>query len=275
MHIVLSEYKPAPAVDKYIQSYWTGEFNRNREQHFVQSILPNGYIELIIHITHYHCALTTDQLEWKNSPDFTIIGMYTKPYEVHFKELVKVFGIRFYPEGISNIFGISPSEFLATYEDSTSVLGKKFKDFCSRIRDAATIQDRVNMANQFMLKKLNDFQKHFDYTQKAMELIRQYNGMLNLNILNEYIPISARQLQREFKKRYGITTKEYIRLARFNAIQKYMQAGHTSLTQAGYELGFADQSHFIREFRNFAGAPPRAFMSNRGKYGVIPLHDGH
>src|SRR5690606_36321060 len=132
------------------QTYWVGNFNIYSEKDYSQSVLPNGCIELIIHTTDDHCALSKDENRWSVSPAFTLIGLYDKPYEVQFSRHVKVFGIRFYPDGIRNIFGVPPSEFLATYEDSTDVLGKHLNAFCSQIRALHHPEQQVQLANAFI-----------------------------------------------------------------------------------------------------------------------------
>jgi AraC-like DNA-binding protein len=37
----------------------------------------------------------------------------------------------------------------------------------------------------------------------------------------------------------------------------------TSLTALGYEAGFYDQAHFIKEFKTFTGDTPQEFFSDR------------
>ncbi|MCM4165570.1 MULTISPECIES: helix-turn-helix transcriptional regulator [unclassified Arenibacter] len=266
MGIRFSEYRPSLPLTQLIQTYWTGDFNLYSENNFVQSVIPNGCIELIVHLTHDHCELKKEDA-WGRSPEFTLIGLQTKPYIVRFNEQVQVFGIRFNPEGIYTIFGVPPSHFTSTFESGRDVLGPDFDDYCSRLRESGSIQEKIFLTENFLLKRLSNNTNSYDYVKLASEIIRKHQGAISLDDLIKQVPISVRQLQREFKKRFGITAKEYMRLSRFNAIQKYMEgAGHFKLTELSYENGFADQSHFIREFKLLTGINPRGFLKEKENF---------
>ena len=269
MKIRFSEYRPALALRNPVQTYWTGDFNLYSENQFVQSVVPNGCVELIIHLTHDHCELVKQDY-WTHSPEFTLIGLQTGTYKVRFNQCVQVFGIRFNPEGLYTIFGISPAEFTATFESGRDVLGKAFSDYCSRVRECKTNEERIALTDQYLLRQMAGASVKFDYLRIAPEIIRKYQGLMTMKDLFMQVPISPRQLQREFKRKYGITAKEYIRLSRLNAIQRYMRSHEINLTDLSYEGEFADQSHFIREFRLLVGTNPTTFVKQREAFIVNP-----
>lgn len=267
MNIIFSEYKPSLPLRGLVQTYWTGDFNINSEKKFVQSVVPNGCVELIIHLTTNHCELVKEDV-WGRSPEFTLIGLQTSSYEVRFNELVKVFGIRFNPEGIYNFFGVPPAHFTATFEDTKDVLGIDFDIYCSKLREAETIGEQVLITENFLFNRLENLcSNKIDYVKIASEIIRRNQGIISLDNLVKQVPISARQLQREFKNKLGITAKEYMRIARLNAIQNYMQnTTKINLTELSYEKGFSDQSHFIREFKKLTGTNPKGFLKERENF---------
>ena len=270
MNTVFSEFSPSKILLPYVQSYWQGTFNLRREENFQQSVLPNGCIELIIHTDSEHCALSKDQKAWSSSPEFILLGLYEQPYEVRFSEKVNVFGIRFYPDGIRNIFGIPPVTFMATYENGLDVLGKELAGFCSRVREAANVQQMIMLADEFIRRQLALHAKAYDYTHQAMQLIRQGNGTKQYKALTDEVPVSPRQLQREFRSQYGLTVRDYMRLIRLNAINRYMQAPAGSLTGFSHELNFTDQAHFNREFKHYAKVAPRKLIKEQEHYIINP-----
>jgi AraC-like DNA-binding protein len=74
--------------------------------------------------------------------------------------------------------------------------------------------------------------------------------------------ISERQLERRVLARVGVTPKRFASLRRFEHAAALART-RPSLTSVALEAGYYDQSHFIREFRRFAGMTPGEF-SGRG-----------
>src|SRR5690606_37124033 len=151
---------------------------------------------------------------------------------------VQVFGIRFFPDGIHNIFGVPPSVFMATYEDSKNVLGRELLAFCEQVQATGNTRQQVALADEFLLRQLHRHVQGHDYTHAAMQMIRSSKGAVGYHQLLKEIPISPRQLQREFILRYGITVTDYMRLSRMNAILHYVQSGRASLTELSYDFNF-------------------------------------
>lgn len=263
--IIFIETPPASNLAPYISTYWQGDFNVNAQHNFSQSVLPNGCLELIVHLTEDHCVLAASNT-WSASPEFVVMGLYNRSYDVRFTRNVKVFGVRFFPDGIRHIFGVPPSVFFSMHEDSTTVFGRHLARLCQRLREAHDTATRIQLANVFFSAQLSHHALSRDYTRQAMSLIRRSGGVGEYQHVLKDVPISQRQLQREFKAVYGITPRDYMRIIRMSAIQRYMMATQLKLSQITYDLNFTDQSHLIKEFKTFAGVPPRMFAKARSRY---------
>ncbi len=262
MSVEITEYKPLPPLDSFVEFYWTGGFNTGRMPRLSQFVMPNGYVELIIHLTDFHCDLQSGS-GWGQSPDYTVIGLHTRPYEVRFRSHVRTFGIRFKPEGVFNLFGVPASLFSERFEDMESVLGHAFRDYCSRLRDEDDIQQKLNLTHQYLLSQLNDHHPEKTYLNYAADLIRSVESASKVEELPEKVFISRRQLEREFKEKIGLSPKQYMRIARLNAINRYLLTGSKfNLGSLSLEAGFSDQAHMCREFKMFAGLPPARFMES-------------
>lgn len=64
-----------------------------------------------------------------------------------------------------------------------------------------------------------------------------------------------------FRRYVGITPKVYQRILRFNEVfASIRDNGTIDWAQVANQCGYADQSHFIREFRRFSGFKPAEFI---------------
>jgi AraC-like DNA-binding protein len=259
MGIQIVEYKPGKSLRPFVEVYWEGIFEVDESNHLSMQVIPNGCVEMIIHISSRHCNLLNVD-EWSNTPPSIIIGLFTKAYEVRFKNSVRVFAIRFKPEGIYNIFGVPASAFNGRYEDMSMVLGKEFRDFSNRLKEEYSVTNMISRTEDHLMKNLIRNKIGFSYVNRAAELIRQTKG-IRIDELPDQVFISQRQLEREFKEKIGITPKQYLRITRLNEVQRLIADNHTiNLSHVAYHCGYSDQAHFIRDFKNITGEIPTIFL---------------
>lgn len=270
MSIDIREYRPSPDLAPYIEYFWGGSFNTDSVKLFSQRVVPNGYVELIVHLSDLHCELL-DSSTFHSSPDFLLIGLYSLPYKVNFKGTVDVFGVRFKPEGFYQLFGIPASEFIEDYTDLESLSMHKFRDHCQTLREATEIKEQISLTEQFFRKNLSGSKINLYYLNKAADLIRKSDGLITVEELSSRIFISKRQLEREFKQKIGISPKSYMRLARLNKVNRIIKEGkRVELSDLAYICGYSDQAHFIRDFKRFTGEAPKVFINDLDEFIVNP-----
>ena len=80
-----------------------------------------------------------------------------------------------------------------------------------------------------------------------------------LTELAEVVGVHPVHLARSFRREYGVTVAEYARSLRLDwAAQRLIEGGST-LAEIAANAGFADQSHFTRTFRQYAGVTPGCY----------------
>jgi AraC-like DNA-binding protein len=73
------------------------------------------------------------------------------------------------------------------------------------------------------------------------------------------LTVSERQFERRFMRAVGIPASLYLRITRFQEAVRLMKAGRIErLADIAYELGYTDQSHFIKDTREFTGYTPKS-----------------
>jgi AraC-like DNA-binding protein len=74
--------------------------------------------------------------------------------------------------------------------------------------------------------------------------------------------LSVRALERQFQAAYHVSPHDYIRQLRVRMSCSALVFSRKSLAEVATEFGFADQSHFTKEFRRFMAQTPRAYRSH-------------
>jgi transcriptional regulator GlxA family with amidase domain len=96
----------------------------------------------------------------------------------------------------------------------------------------------------------------------ALERLSDPNGRRSLAAIAAELALSERQLERRFLLRVGMMPKRFARLARFQRAISLMDSA-SALAAVAQLAGYYDQSHFVREFRAFAGTAPAAWRGRR------------
>lgn len=269
MSIFINEYQPSENLRPFVELYWEGSFNTNESGQISLQTIPNGCLELIIHLNDLHCDLNKNDA-WSQTPDYMILGLFTQPYEVQFQGFVKVFAIRFKPEGLYNIFGMPVAIFKDSFEDMALVLGHKFRDFSHRIKEEKCVAAMINRTEQYLLSCLNKNKIDLNYVNLAANLIRKTKG-IRIEDLPGKVYISQRQLEREFKDRVGISPKHYLRITRINEVLRLLNTNQNmDLTNVAYYCGYFDQAHFINDFKSITGINPSIFIRDKEQFIANP-----
>ncbi|MEO3406289.1 AraC family transcriptional regulator [Mucilaginibacter sp. CAU 1740] len=80
-----------------------------------------------------------------------------------------------------------------------------------------------------------------------------------LHNISQILQIHPVHLSRDFSKHFNCNLGEYIRKLRVEKSFSLLTDDNLSLTDIAFSCGFADQSHFVRCFKQFGGSNPSAY----------------
>lgn len=95
---------------------------------------------------------------------------------------------------------------------------------------------------------------------KATDYIRDRLGeCLMLSEIARHAGLSERQLQRLFRRAFGITIQQFIIRSRIQAAIYELTRSQRTVAEIAQMFGFSDQSAFTNQFRSVIGMPPRLY----------------
>lgn len=260
MKMEYREFKPSAALRPYVDCYWihagilpTGKAYR---------CVPSGNTDIIIGTSDGEEWIQRNDT-WVRVPRAFLSGLWTEPAVLKSDRRIEWFGIRFKPEVFVQIFRQPMREMENVTLDIRAVLGKGVDEWTNRIATAPDISRRIELAEAFLCKKISEQQSEQAYFTEAIRLIRQHGGQVSTEELSRKVYVGERQLQRAFREYFGITPKTYSRLVRFNwAASMLRNPDDVNWADVTYTCGYADQAHFIRDFREFSGVSPTALIND-------------
>ena len=167
----------------------------------------------------------------------------------------------FFAEGGAAVFFRQPVDEL--FRESISLdnfmLNSELLLLEEQIQEAKSDRDRINLVERFLLSRMATVQPD-QLVLAALGMIHCTWGTIRITEVAAALYVSQSTLERRFRNVVGSTPKKFASIVRFKHTLAHYKP-ETSLTDLGYDAGFYDQAHFIREFKTFTGETPEQFFS--------------
>ena len=108
--------------------------------------------------------------------------------------------------------------------------------------------------------------KHKDMIYKAIHYMkRHFSKKLTLEETAQYVGFSPTYFSKIFKDEMGVTFNSYLGGLRVERSKTLLLSGEYSVGDICSEVGFEDQSYFIKVFRKYTGVTPGKFRKQQGR----------
>jgi AraC-like DNA-binding protein len=148
-------------------------------------------------------------------------------------------------------------------DNLSATLGQEWDDLATRIESSVREDDYdavVAIVEDHLIERLLTARVDLKKIQSAAKMLYLQKGQFRVAELADHCNLSTRQLQRQFHDVVGVSAKTLARSIRFEEVRKRLMFDpEQSLTTLAYKHGYADQAHFVRDFKEFADRTPSEF----------------
>lgn len=246
MSLQYREFPAGEALGPYIECFWT--MRSSSDYLLKQALVTGGRAELIFSNSPFFWYGPHQDSKPKMFTGAFILGQRSAVNFVQFQGPLQFFGIRF-RYGCMPLFLKGSA---ARFSDTVTELPKPSPAILY------DIEQDIRTVENWLLEKLGGPPKEWFILQ---ELIRQLPEAPIGDLAAKY-NWNYKRVERVFSKYTGFPPRTFLKILRFRiAVEK---AGHVpgTYTGAAHELGYYDQSHFIREFRRYTSESPSSFYRN-------------
>lgn len=188
------------------------------------------------------------------------IGITVEKRTFSLKKDAEYFGVRLQPGALKFIQEFSPKELVGKVvilDDLPST--KKFcakmaeqKDFDSRVK--TFLEEYENFENTETKKRQTALFK------QLADLIIQRKGKIRVKEIEDLSGYTSRYINKIFENQLGMNSKQFCHLVKFQfMLHDINKLNFDKLTSFANDYDFYDQSHFIHEFKEFAGKTPKEY----------------
>jgi AraC-like DNA-binding protein len=261
------EYQPIAELKGYIRCIWVLEGVPLSEE--VDVVFPDGHMELIFQYGSPYKRIT--ELSSGVQSNLTLVGQITQQLNLQATGKIGVIGIRFYPWGAFPVINI-PMHLLTNAEIALKdCWGKEASDLEDKLLNSDR-QQAIIILQQFLLHKLIQHFYRANCIQNAVQTINQAQGNIRVQELAYKSNLSIRQFTRTFTETVGVAPKSYSGMVRFQSfIKQSNQHRDIHLGELALRCGYYDQSHVIREFKQYTGMSPKAYFKHEGQLASLFL----
>lgn len=171
----------------------------------------------------------------------------------------RYFGVRFVPGVFPDFLNISAQELIG-HELNLHDITTGAESLLDQVINSENFSQQVSAVNQFLKKKQR--RKTSRLTDQVIAKIRQHKGNIQVQELERLSGYTTRTLQRVFKNDIGLTPKEFSRAIRCqSAIYDINHCNDLTFSHLAVDLGFSDQSHFLKEFKKLVNVTPLEYQN--------------
>ncbi|MFC4098496.1 DUF6597 domain-containing transcriptional factor [Paenibacillus xanthanilyticus] len=244
----LTRHAPSEDIGFFVKHYWIIRWNLGDSPPHEQSVIPNPCVNL---------ALERGQSG--------IFAPSTSKTSHLIQGQGSVFGIKFKPGGFYPFLGLPISRMRGEPLNVEQVLGA---DAAALEADILPLSDDTEMARRverLLRPNLPARDDTVAFINDIIDGIAADRELTRVEQVSERAGVSVRKLQRLFDQYVGVGPKWVIQLYRLqNAAEILDHEPHQDWALLAQELGYYDQSHFIRDFKSILGVTPEEYVKGGG-----------
>ncbi len=255
------KFHPAYPVNIYVDHFLVG---KGVPEFSIERVFPNNEVELFFNLGDVNRAIlqSPDDFNFKQT---VISGLRSSCLQIFPGRLFFVAGMRFSLFGFHHLFKMPGDEITDRNFSGRDVLGKEIGDLWQELGDIDDPVLLIMAMHAWVVKKM----KRCEAVPNSWRRIDTLLKTSRFNIkkeLPQLLGYSYKHSLKIFRQICGLHPKTVQRIYRINNLLSHPEIlASPNWAGLSFQFGFSDQSHLIREFKEFTGFTPTEFLTSRPK----------
>lgn len=238
---------PSVELAFFIDHFWIIDI-QEKDLPFAYTILPYAWFELLFNLDDSSCS------------EGKYIGQLSKSSTICYQQPYRAVGVSFKPSAGNALFPVPANKMIDQYLNWSDL--DVHSNLHEQLVEAKSTEAVILLLESYISEKL----KHHQIDQMAVNLsqriVNSYSHRIDPSLFSS-IGLTRRRIEQRFLESIGVSMGLFLRKSRFDAGVDCLARGKTTnLTQVGLDLGYYDQAHFSREFKEFAGISPKHYRDS-------------
>lgn len=243
---------PTEKIADFVDSILVVE-NNDVKKPFSLPLFANGKPTLLFQTTKGTIKSCSNYL--------TLFGQTIFPEQITFAENFTLIAFFFKPFALTTLFGFSAQDLTDNPVNLNLIQPPNASLLQEKLLNSKTVDEMVAILDDFIFTLTTKIKTDNKLIKYATNLIAENPSKEILKKVQDELYVTERTFQRMFEDKVGISPNQYRRIAQFNsAFQQLNQHQFKLFSDIAFNNDYADQSHFIRAFKEFTNMKPKEYL---------------
>jgi AraC-like DNA-binding protein len=196
------------------------------------------------------------------------MGVWSRRFSIEHHAPVHLVGVHFKPWGMAPFVDVALTELRDRWVPLDAIWRRSGDRLRDRLASAPSSVDMLPLVEDELSRRLRpEPSRGLELVDRTAGRVAASWGTVPVGALATDAGVSPNHLAGQFKAHVGLTPKRVARIYRFARLILSVDArGPVEWARLAHAAGYFDQAHFSREFKDFTGHTPTAYLALRRRF---------
>ena len=250
--------RPHAALRGHVAQLWHGAGQVSYER---DRILPQARSYLLINLGPPQYMFLPGPPEIRVVfDDIWFSGLYEGPIECAAPQGSVLLGVAFSASGAASLLPWSQAELANRTGPLQDLLGPAARQLRQRLLETPSVAQRLNLVEDWLLDACISGRNVHPLVHWTLARLADSAGRVRAEALARDAGCSRKHLSNVLSRAVGLPPKSLARVLRFQHVLGRLGTHPPDWAELAADCGYYDQSHLVRDFQQFSGLAPAAFL---------------